>query len=162
MAHRDMVGRMNQDLITFYDLTKRTRAKVLDWLATLPPEVFTREHENFAYGSLKNIYAHVADCYLGWVAEVGLGRDPVEIRVKDVSDLRAVFAKVDATLTEALESFDNPDHPFTSPSGQTFTQRWLILHTITHEFHHKGQALALARVLGHPHPGNPDADLVDP
>jgi hypothetical protein len=49
---------MNQDLQTFYDLTKRTRAKVLDWLATLPPEVFTREHETFAYGSLSNIYTH--------------------------------------------------------------------------------------------------------
>ncbi|MGL4612054.1 MAG: DinB family protein [Trueperaceae bacterium] len=35
------------------------------------------------------------------------------------------------------------------------------MHPITHEFHHKGQALALARVLGHPHPG-PDTDLVDP
>jgi uncharacterized damage-inducible protein DinB len=153
---------MNQDLQTFYDLAKRTRAKVLDWLATLPPEVFTREHESFAYGSLRNIYAHVADCYLGWVGEVGLGNEPIEIKVKDISELRATFAKVDDTVAKVLETFANPDKPFTSPSGQTLTQRWLILHTITHEFHHKGQALALARVLGHPHPGNPDTDLVDP
>jgi uncharacterized damage-inducible protein DinB len=157
---------VNQDLQTFYDLAKRTRAKVLNWLATLPPEVFTQEHEAFAYGSLRNIYAHVADCYLGWVGEVGLGSKPVEIKVKDISELRAAFDKVDATLAEALETFDILDERFTwtSPKGHIhkLTQRWLILHPITHEFHHKGQALALARVLGHPHSGNPDTDLVDP
>ena len=42
------------------------------------------------------------------------------------------------------------------------TRRWLILHSVTHEFHHKGQAPALARMLGHSHPGKPDTDLVDP
>jgi uncharacterized damage-inducible protein DinB len=153
---------MNQDLQTFYELTKRTRAGVLEWLATLPPEVFTIEHEQFAYGSLRNIYVHVADCYLGWVGEVGLKLEPIDIIVNSAADLRTTFDKVDATLAKALESFDEPDNPFISPSGQTITQRWLILHTITHEFHHKGQALALARVLGHPHPGNPDTDLVNP
>jgi uncharacterized damage-inducible protein DinB len=153
---------MNQDLKMFYDLAKRTRTKVLDWLETLPPEIFTLEHEAFAFGSLRNIYVHVADCYLGWVGEVGLKHEPIEIKVNHVSELRAIFDKVDDALAKALETFDDPDKPFTSPSGQTLTQRWLILHTITHEFHHKGQALALARVLGHPHPGNPDTDLVDP
>jgi uncharacterized damage-inducible protein DinB len=153
---------MNQDLLTFYDLAKRTRAKVLDWLETLPPEVFTLEDETFAFGSLRNIYVHVADCYLGWVSEVGLKNKPIEIAVNDVGELSEVFNKVDAIVAKALETFTHPDQPFTSPSGQTLTQRWLILHTITHEFHHKGQALALARVLGHPHPGNPDTDLVDP
>jgi uncharacterized damage-inducible protein DinB len=149
-------------LKTFYDLAKRTRTKVLDWLEILPPEVFTLEHEPFAFGSLRNIYVHVADCYLGWGGEVGLKHKPVEIKVNNVNDLRSTFDEVDATVAKALETFVDPDKPFTSPSEQTLTPRWLILHTITHEFHHKGQALALARVLGHPHPGNPDTDLVVP
>jgi uncharacterized damage-inducible protein DinB len=153
---------MSQDLEIFYDLAKRTRAGVLDWLATLPPEVFILERDMFAYGSLRNIYAHIADYYLGWVGEVGLKNKPLEITVNDMSELREVFTKVDATVVRALETFNNLDEPFTSPSGHTFTKRWLILHPITHEFHHKGQALALARVLGHPHPGNPDTDLVEP
>lgn len=52
----------------------------------------------------------------------------------------------------------------TSPEGKTssLTRRWSMLHPITYEFHHRGQALALARVLGHPHSGKPDTDLVDP
>lgn len=157
---------MNQDLQTFYDLAKRTRAKVLDWLATLPPEVFSHEHEEFAYGSLSNIYAHIADCYLWWVGDVGMGIKIDEVKVKDVSELREAFAKVDTAVAKALETFDKLDEPlaWTSPSGhtRTLTKRWLILHPITHEFHHKGQALALARVLGHPHPERPGADLVLP
>jgi uncharacterized damage-inducible protein DinB len=157
---------MNQDLQTFYDLAKRTRAKMLDWLETFPPEVFTLEHEQFAYGSLSNIYVHIADCYLWWISDVGLSEKSADTKVKNVSELREVFAKVDATVVEALETFNAWDEPFTwtSSSGytHTLTRRWLILHPITHEFHHKGQALALARMLGYPHPGNPDTDLVDP
>jgi uncharacterized damage-inducible protein DinB len=153
---------MNQDLKTFYGLTKRTREKVLDWLETLAPEVFALEHQSFAYGSLRNIYVHIADCYLGWISEVGLGNKPIEISVHNLNELRAIFAKVDETVTKLLETFDDLDAIFTSPSGDTMTRRWLLLHTITHEFHHKGQAVALARVLGHPHSGNPDTDLVNP
>lgn len=157
---------MNQDLKIFYGLTRHTRAGVLNWLETLPAETFIREHDAFAFGSLRNIYAHVAACYLSWVGTVGLGREEAEVRVRDVNELREAFSAVDVTVTEALETFDALDQPFTwtfsSGHTMTSTRRWLILHPITHEFHHKGQALALARVLGHPHPGNPDTDLVEP
>ena len=158
---------MNADLGTFYTLTRRTRAGVLDWLETLPAGVFTQQREDFAYGSLCEIYTHAAQCYLWWVGAVGFGRewhgDPV---VRDVRELREVFGLVDTILEEALEEWDDWDGPFVYTSARgwtdTFTRRWLILHPITHEFHHKGQALALARVLGHPHPGKPDTDLVTP
>ena len=158
---------MNQDLRTFYDLTQRTRAKVLDWLETLPPDVFTMQNDSFAYGSLSAIQTHVADCYLWWVGAVGLGdAEEPEIEVNDVQALRIAFARVDAAVLQALDSFTDLDAPliWISPSGEaaTLSRRWLILHPITHEFHHKGQALALARAIGYPHPGNPDTDLADP
>ena len=40
------------ELKIFYDLTRRTRAKVLGWLETLPPDVFTAQADSFAYGSV--------------------------------------------------------------------------------------------------------------
>ena len=156
----------NQNLRTFYDLAKRTRAGVLAWLESLPSEVLTLEHNDFAYGSLSAIYAHIADCYLTWIGTRGLGRQKIELSARDIQGLREAFTLVDVTAAAALDSFTAPDEPFEwmSPTGgtHTLTQRWLFLHTITHEFHHKGQALALARVLGYPHPGKPDTDLVDP
>lgn len=157
---------MNQDLATFYGLVRRTRAGVLDWLETLPPEALTLEHTDFAYGSLSAIYAHIADCYGWWVGAVGLGAENREVKAGDVRALRVAFRAVDATVEEALRTFVRLDEPFpwTAPTGktETLTRRWLLLHPITHEFHHKGQALALARALGHPHPGTPDTDLVTP
>lgn len=158
---------MNEDLRTFYELTQRTRAKVLDWLETLPPDVFTAQKDGFAYGSLSAIQTHVADCYLWWVGTVGLGgAEEPKIKPANVEALRDTFARVDDTVLEALDSFTDIDAPFAWKSStgfsHTLTKRWLILHPVTHEFHHKGQALALARALGYPHPGNPDTDLVDP
>ena len=156
----------NEDLRTFYDLTRRTRAGVLDWLESLPPEVLTHERNDFAYSSLSAIYAHIADCYLWWIGTVGLDHKEIEVSARDMQGLREGFTMVDVTALAALDSFTAFDKPFTwtSPSGRTttLTQRWLFLHTITHEFHHKGQALALSRVLGYPHPGKPDTDLVEP
>ncbi len=157
---------MNADLETLYGLTTRTRAGLLEWLGTLPVEVFTAQREDFAYGSLSAIYSHIADCYLHWVGAVGLGELGSERSVSNVAELRAYFAQVDDVVTRAIHSFEDWDEPlsYTSSSGRTemLTRRWLILHPITHEFHHKGQALALARVLGYPHPGQPDTDLVTP
>lgn len=154
------------DLETLYALTQRTRAGVLDWLEALPEGAFTEERSDFAYGSLRAIYAHVADCYLHWVSGVGMGRAVPERLVHNVAELRSRFLEVDLAVQEALATWDDWDEPFVYTSSRgwtdTFTRRWLILHPVTHEFHHKGQALALARVLGHAHPGKPDTDLVTP
>ena len=158
---------MNDDLATVYRLVQRTRAGVLDWLDTLPPGALTERRADFAFGSLGRIYAHVADCYLWWIGTVGLGRDDQDaIEGDSVTALREAFRRVDAVVDEAIATFDDLEAPihWTAPEGhqEVLSRRWLLLHPITHEFHHKGQALALARVLGHPHPGAPDADLVAP
>ena len=157
---------MNADLELFYGLTTRTRSALLEWLETLPNEIFNAQREDFAYGSLSAIYTHIADCYLHWAGAVGLSLPATERTVKDGAELREYFAEVDRVVLDAINTFEDWDEPlsYTSSSGRTemLTRRWLILHPITHEFHHKGQALALARVLGHPHPGQPDTDLVTP
>ena len=157
---------MADDLRTFYGLVTRTRAGVLDWLATLPEEVLNAERQDFAFGSLSRIFSHIAECYLLWLSRGGAAAAEPGLHAKDVESLRAAFGRVDAAVDRALSTFDAWDEPFvyTFSNGweETLTQRWLILHPITHEFHHKGQALALARVLGHSHPGSLVPDLVTP
>ncbi len=163
---------MNQDLQLFYGLVQRTRVGVLDWLETLPEAVFVQERSDFAYGSLRNVYAHIAECYLWWAGHVGFEtaweQDPTtpEDAPQDVAQLRVMFARVDTVVLNALEQWSDWDAPFewVSPRGfkETLSKRWLLLHPITHEFHHKGQALALARVMGFPYSGKADTDLVSP
>ena len=153
-----------------YGWTRRTREQLLAFLETLPPEVYTREHADFALGSIRNIHAHVAFAYLVWVGVVGLGleRAALELppeRIPDARAMRERFASVDAILETALERFQNPDVAFERDykgNRLKLTERWLLLRPITHEFHHKGQLLALARVLGHPLPDDMGTDLVGP
>ena len=120
---------MADDLGTFYDLVRRTRAGVLDWLDTLPEDVLNAERDDFAFGSLSRIFSHVAECYLLWLSRGGVGRPERGLHATDADGLRQAFGRVDAVVAEA---------------------------------HHTGQALALACVIGPPHPGTPDTDLVPP
>ncbi|MDW8424345.1 MAG: DinB family protein [Meiothermus sp.] len=163
---------MNHDLRVFYGWVRRSREILFGYCASLPPEIYLREHPDFAFGSIRNLHAHVADCYLWWVGTVGLGQPPTGIRgseVPDVATMRAVFAQADVVVEEALQTFNQLDrvyewtHPVRGWKARV-SQRWLLLHPITHEFHHKGQITALGRVLGYPAVLGPgvDTDLVNP
>ena len=160
---------MNDDLRGFYRLVQGSRERVFGWAQSLPPEVYTTERADFAYGSIRNIQAHVADCYLAWVGERGLGLNVPEVEVAQFPDVQAMrrrYAEVDGVVERALDEFDHIDIPLDIPfrQGSTLevTRRWLLLHPFTHEFHHKGQLLALGRVLGYPYPPGPDTDLLLP
>lgn len=163
---------MNQDLRTLYGWVRRSRDIVFSYTENLPLEVYTHNHPDFAYGSIRNIHAHVADCYLWWIEQIGLGKPRLEVdpsSLVDTAAMRKYFDRVDLVVEEALETFDNPDHVFVCnhPNPEvklTVSQRWLIMHPVTHEFHHKGQMLALGRVRGHPaiFPDGLDTDLVNP
>ncbi len=160
---------MDNSLPLMYNWVKRTRELLFEYLETLPLEVYLQEHPDFAYGSLRNIQAHVVGCYAFWVGEMGLklemDRQSLE-NIPNLAAMKAKFLEVDTILESAFTKFTDPDAIFeiTRPKRDTLmvSQRWLIMHPITHEFHHKGQLLALARVLEHPIPSHMDADLVLP
>ena len=161
---------MNDDLRGFYRLVQGSRERVFSWAQTLPPEVYTLERADFAYGSLRNIHAHVAQCYLIWLGVRGLDVEESALDIPpetllDVTAMRGRYRTVDEIVERALREFTELNAPLTIPHhGSTLevTRRWLLLHPFTHEFHHKGQLLALGRVLGHPYPPGPDTDLLLP
>jgi uncharacterized damage-inducible protein DinB len=162
---------MDTTLPLIYSWVKRSRQVLFAYTDALPPAVYTQEHPDFAYGSIRNIHGHVAGCYLSWIARYGLGLAQHQQRfepatVADAAAMRLVFDEVDDVLEQAFATFDTLDQTFTlvRPGRDVLqvTQRWLLMHPITHEFHHKGQLLALGRMLGHPLPGDVDTDLVLP
>lgn len=162
---------MNDDLRLIYAWVKGSRERLFAWTESLPPEVYTLERPDFAYGSLRNVQAHIADCYRVWIGKRGLGLEQYKGRIDasslpDVSAMRAKFREVDGMLETALEKFVDVDAPLElilRPDDiLKVTRRWLIMHPITHEFHHKGQMLAMGRILGYPYPPGPDTDLMLP
>ena len=161
---------MNPDLKLMYDWTRRTREDLFKFLDSLPIEIYTLEHPDFAYGSIRNIHAHVALAYLVWVGVVGLGYDratlelPAE-KILNANAMRERFAFVDNIVAQALAKFENVDDMFEYQRRDEtlqLTKRWLIVRPLTHEFHHKGQLLALARILEHPLPEDMGTDLIGP
>lgn len=160
---------MDQSLPLIYSLVRRTREAVFSYTESLPLEVYTKEHPQFGFGSIRNLQAHIADCYLWWVQEVGMGAKPDYLKAEEIKNtevMRKYFAKVDRVLEKAFAEFKkldevhvwkHQDHP-----PVKISQRWLIMHPITHEFNHKGQMLSLGRVLGRPFPPGKDADLATP
>jgi uncharacterized damage-inducible protein DinB len=162
---------VNDDLRTLYGWVKRTREILFEYTQSLPNDVYTLEKPEFAYGSIRNVHAHVAQCYLWWIGRIGLNLDwaalePHPSSLTDVPAMRQQFRTVDTVVEQALEAFTTPDailefqHP--RDGRLKLTQRWLVMHPITHEFHHKGQLLAMGRMLSHPLPSSADADLVLP
>ncbi|MGE0362122.1 MAG: DinB family protein [Vicinamibacterales bacterium] len=162
---------MNDDLHVLYGWVRRTRETVFDWTASLPPAIYTAERPEFAVGSLRTVQAHAGQCYLWWTGHFGLGldwaaldRDPLTIH--DVAAMRAYYRQVDEVVAQALATFADPDREFTirhpEAGSMRVTRRWLLMHPLTHEFHHKGQMLAMGRTLGHPFPAGADTDLVPP
>jgi uncharacterized damage-inducible protein DinB len=161
---------MNDELKLMYGWVHRTREVLFSFTDSLPSEIYTLERPDFAYGSIRNIHAHVADCYLYWVGSLGLKYNEAKLlipkeQITDSKTMRERFAFVDSIVTQALETFDNLDAKLEHQQQhgvEILSQRWLIVHPITHEFHHKGQLLALARVLEHPLPAGKFMDLVMP
>ncbi|WP_295817933.1 DinB family protein [uncultured Deinococcus sp.] len=156
---------MNDDLRTLYPWVKFSRERLFAWAEALPGGVYTQERPDFAYGSLRNVQAHIADCYAVWVGVRGLGEHHGRVdttAVHDVAAMRRVYAEVDDMMERAFGAFTTPDEVFglaVRDEVLPVTQRWLVMHPITHEFHHKGQMLTMGRILGHPYPPGPDTDL---
>ena len=161
---------MINDLKLEYDWVRRTRDNLFAFLESVPIDIYTLERSDFAYGSLRNIHAHIAFGYLLWVGVMGLEypRSALERPATDFPDVAAMrerFKQVDAILDEAFERFSDPDAMFTRQyrtETLQLTQRWVIFRPITHEFHHKGRLLALARVFGYTLPPELGAELVGP
>jgi uncharacterized damage-inducible protein DinB len=78
--------------------------------------------------------------------------------------MREVFKETDILVHEFLNEYKGKlNHTvhvtFNSGGSLEITPLWLFTHTITHEFHHKGQIVKVGRQLGYV---PPDTDLIEP
>jgi uncharacterized damage-inducible protein DinB len=144
------------DLAFLTQQTQSMRRELLCFLAPLPISVLTASLPEYGQGSILNTLTHVADCYGGWVGKTLLEEYWAFAETPDnLPGLTARFARVDALLERALacprmESGAAFECVGMAGNRRQVTARWLVLHPITHEFHHKGQVVTLLRKLGHP------------
>ena len=151
---------MNQ---TEYEWVKQTRETIFDFCSELNPHDFNRQVDGFGFQSMRDSLVHIADCYHAWLGSFILLKTKKPITTKEdltkvgLDEIKVRFEQVDSYVKEVFEVFSNHmDEPIQREipwrvSGEvlSITPGKLIMHTITHEFHHKGQIVAMARQLGY-------------
>ncbi len=140
-----------------YNQIRSAREVLLDYCATLSPEDFVRQGPGFGKGgSVRHLLVHNIHCYEHWIARQALQMDrpfTVADAIHSVEECREVFRQIDDLMVLFLDQLEEKedglftmtihDHPEQVDGFKVFT------HTITHEFHHKGQILTLSRQLGY-------------
>lgn len=137
---------------------------VFDHAEKLAQAQFTREIDGFGIASVRNLLAHILYCEEGWVH--ALQDLPfAEWKYPDyptVASLREAKKRVFAETLAYLDGLSDAQLNATlvrRPKGWTKPLRspaFILHHILTHAFHHKGQVVAMFRMLGHP---APDTDL---
>ncbi|HEX7064091.1 MAG TPA: DinB family protein [Bacillales bacterium] len=149
-----------------YDWIQRTRELLFRYCETLAPADYIKELEAFGGDSIRSLHVHVADCYRVWLGNRALGKPLPKIKlesVNNVQEMREVFKKTDSLVEEFLNAFKDKWEQTVQVVWEEerveFTGLWLFTHTVTHEFHHKGQIVKMGRQLGYI---PPDTDLIEP
>jgi uncharacterized damage-inducible protein DinB len=131
---------------------------------TVPLSLLGTEVAGFGRPTFFRQFAHVLTTELSWVRALQLL--PIErvdaAVLQSVDDGRRELKRAaDATIAyvSRLDEHQLNSHLERYPDewlGPPRTPAFTLLHVITHAFHHKGQMVAMLRLLGHP---APDTDM---
>lgn len=156
-----------------YRFIKATREVLFHFLEEIPLEKLHCTIPNFGHQSIIKTHIYVADCYRYWLSFFAYNKKrskffattDEQINQANVEIVRNKFQSVDEVVEQFLYDFDSRwfEEITNEVKWQTTPWRttplWLLSHTQTHEFHHKGQIVSMARQLGYT---PPNTDLVYP
>lgn len=148
-----------------YEWVRQTRGVLLDFCSELDPDDFTRQN-GFGFQSVRDTLVHIADCYNAWLGSFVLLKTKKPLTSKEdllelgLDEIKGRFEQVDSYVNEVFKVLKHQmDEPIQRQipwreGGEpiSMTPSKLLMHTITHEFHHKGQVMAMARQMGYEPP----------
>ena len=148
----------------FHTWTHLCLNRALDHLATIPVADYTHNVPGFGSPNLRAQVIHNINCEAFWIHVLqGLPyTDEAPETLPTVAEARAFKNRVTAQTLDYLSRLTaqqlNTPAPLHFPDGDTAvrTPALILHHMLTHAFHHKGQIVAMCRILGHP---APDTDL---
>lgn len=148
-----------------YDLVRSARQNMFAFMEEQPPQILHQPVPEFGRGTIIRTHLHVVDCYRWWLGSFAFKKlnDHRDVFVHETADVKFVrerFAEADELVQRFLHEYDDR---WTEPIKQD--ESWqgypkaptpllLLTHTMTHEFHHKGQIVSMARHLGYPPPAD--------
>jgi uncharacterized damage-inducible protein DinB len=148
----------------FHSWTHASLSLLFGHLATLSGSDYTKELSGFGYPSVHAQVIHILGCEARWVRRLQVRPvgdwDPA--RWPSIPDARSLQRDV---TTQTLAYFSgltnhelnaNTTLHFPDGSSAIRTPALVLHHVLTHAFHHKGQIVAMCRILSQP---APDTDL---
>lgn len=131
---------------------------VFEHAARLPFATVARELPGTSHGSLRNQMVHVLFTEAGWVGD--LQNQPVaKWRNEDFRDVMSLMAAKRTVANETAKYLDSLSEAELNRELAVKPKEWvgplrspafILLHIVTHAFHHKGQMATMLRMLGHP------------
>ena len=137
---------------------------LLQHVATVPVELWRKEITGFGHPSIWKQLVHILTCEEGWVHDLQYERFEGwnEQDCPTIEALQAAKNRIrQATRTYVGDLTEDELNTILARApedwgGELRSPAFILLHVITHAFHHKGQVVAMLRILGYP---APDTDL---
>jgi uncharacterized damage-inducible protein DinB len=142
----------------FHGWTHASLNLVLDHLSTMPKNDYVTELSGFGFGTLREQTIHIFNCEGAWI-HILQGLPYVDRTPQDcpqVADVRLLQKEVSQATHAYLSSLTNQqlnadtELHFSDGDVAVRTPALVLHHVLTHALHHKGQIVAMCRVLGHP------------
>jgi len=137
---------------------------LLRHIATLPDALCRQPIPGFGHPTVWRQLVHILTCEEGWVLD--LQNRPFAGWFEDdcptMPLLQAAKDRIRKTTQAYLSSLTDMELNTTLAErpqdwgGELRSPAFILLHVITHAYHHKGQVVAMLRILGYP---APDTDL---
>lgn len=148
-----------------YELVKSSRQVVFEFLQEVVKSDILKPISTFNEKTISFMYLHIANTYIAWTGNFALKESDSyydqEMTI-DLMELRNIFDGIDKMMSHFIDHFST-NHD-TSISGYKWPEKYIetnvygvFTHVLSHEFHHKGQAMTMARLLGHI---PPDTDVM--
>jgi uncharacterized damage-inducible protein DinB len=151
-------------IIALHAATHERLDVLLNQVMTVPDDLLHRPIEGFGHTSVWKQLVHILSCEEGWVHDLQNqvfsgwheGDCPTMAALQVAKDrIREATRTYVGNLTEEQLNTTLAERP-ADWGGELRSPAFILLHVITHAFHHKGQIVAMLRILGYP---APDTDL---
>ena len=132
--------------------------------ATVPDNLLREPIQGFGHPTIWKQLVHILTCEEGWVHDLQNKPFPgwseqdcptIPALLANKSRIQRATQDYLGALTEAQLNTTLSERPI-DWGGELRSPAFILLHVITHAFHHKGQVVAMLRIVGHT---APDTDL---
>jgi uncharacterized damage-inducible protein DinB len=151
-------------IIELHAVTHERLDLLLQHVATMPDDLHHKLIPGFGHPSVWKQLVHILACEEGWLHDLQNKVFPGWLE-EDCRTMAALLANKDR-IREARQTYVSglAEEQLNATlakrpadwGGELRSPAFILLHVITHAFHHKGQVVAMLRILGYP---APDTDL---